>query len=137
MPDMGRLVLWGFGVLCECGEAVFVSRDGFLPRLLKEVPPKPPPFSVGELGPWSEPATAKQNRDARVALASMVSWLAAHEEWVARELGPEWRRMCLEARGKASPIPADALAEAWRRLGSRICSLESGLNACVAPVSGS
>lgn len=135
MPGVGRLMLWGFGVLCACGEAVFVPRDGFLPRLLKVSPPEPP-FRVGDLGPWREPTTAEQNRDVRVALASVAGWLASHEDWVVRELGPGWRRECLEARGKASPIPADALAEAWRRLGARICSLESGLNACVAPVSG-
>jgi hypothetical protein len=122
-------------VLCECGAAVYVPRDGFLPRLLK-VSPSRLPFLARDLGPWREPTSPEQNRDVRVALASVASWLASHEDWVVRELGPGWRRECLEARRKASPIPADALAEAWRRLGSRIRSLESGLNACVAPVSG-
>jgi hypothetical protein len=135
MQGAGRLVLWGFGVLCECGEAVFVARDGFSPRLLEATPPKSA-FRAQELGPWREPATAEQNRDARVVLVSLAGWLAGHEEWVARELGTGWRRTCLEARGKASPVAADALAAAWRRLGSRIGALDSGLNACLAPVSG-
>ena len=135
VPGVGHLVLWGFGVLCACGEAVFVARDGFSPRLL-DAAPRGPAFQVRDLGPWRIPTTAQQNRDALVALASVAEWLAGHEEWVGRELGSGWRRTCLEARGKASPVPADALATAWRRLGSRICSLDSGLNDCGAPVSG-
>jgi hypothetical protein len=97
MQGAGRLVLWGFGVLCECGAVVFVAGDGFSPCLLEATPPKSV-FRARASGPWREPATAEQNRDARVVLAS--------------------------------------LAAALMRLGSRICALDSGLNACLAPVSG-
>ena len=135
VPGGGRLALWRFGVLCECGAAVFIPRDGFAPRIL-EVAPARPPFRAQDLGPWREPATAEERRAARAGLVSLAGWLAGHEEWVVRELGPGWRRECLEARRKASPVPADALATAWRRLGSRIRSLDSGFNACSAPVSG-
>jgi hypothetical protein len=131
----GRLVMWGFGVLCECGEAVFVPRDGFAPRLLEAAPARPA-FRVQDLGPWREPTTGAEQQGAREVLVSMADWLARHEEWVAREMGPGWRHTCLEARRKASPVPADALASAWWRLGSRIRSLDSGFNACTAPVSG-
>lgn len=135
LPGEGRLVMWGFGMLCECGEAVFVPRDGFAPRLLDGAPARPP-FRAQDLGPWHEPATEEERRGARAVLVSLAEWLARHEEWVAEELGPGWRRTCLEARRKASPVPAEALASAWWRLGSHIRSLDSGFNACTAPVSG-
>lgn len=135
LPGGGRLMLWGFGVLCECGEAVFVPRDGFSPRILEAAPARPA-FRACELGPGREPSTAEERRAARAGLVSLAGWLAGYEEWVALELGPGWRRTCLEARRKAAPVAPEALATAWRRLGSRIRSLDSGFNACNAPVAG-
>ncbi len=135
LPGGGRLVMWGFGVLCECGQAVFVPREGFAPRLL-DAAPSMTVFCARELGPWREPVTEEEQREARAVLVALAGWLAGHEEWVARELGPTWRRGCLEARRKAPPVPADALASAWWRLGSRIRALNCGFNACTAPVSG-
>jgi hypothetical protein len=135
LPGEGRLALWGFGVLCECGEAVFVPRDGFAPRLLDAAPAQPA-FRAQDLGPWRQPATEEERRGARAVLVSLAGWLANHEEWVARERGLPWRRTCLEMRRKASPVPAEALASAWWQLGSRIRSLDSGFNVCTAPVSG-
>jgi hypothetical protein len=135
LPGSERLVMWGFGVLCECGQAVFVPRDGFLPRLLDAAPARPA-FRAEELGPWREPVTEEEQRGARAVLVSLAEWLAGHEEWVAREVGHTWRRGCLEARRKASPVAAEALASAWRQLGVRIRALDCGFNACTAPVAG-
>lgn len=135
LPGGGRLALWGFGVLCGCGQEVFVPRDGFTPRLLDRAPARLP-FQAGELGAGREPVTAEEQRAARAALVLLAEWLAGHEEWVAGELGPGWRRTCLEARRKAPPVLADALAAAWRRLGLSIRSLDSGFDTCTAPASG-
>ncbi|MFP2924657.1 hypothetical protein ACLESO_05455 [Pyxidicoccus sp. 3LG] len=135
LPGGGRLVMWGFGVLCECGEAVFVPRDGFKPRLL-DAAPAGPVFRAQDLGPWREPATSEERRTVRAGLVVLAGWLAGHEEWVADALGSTWRRRCLEVRGKASPVAPDALATAWRRLASRIRSLDSGFTACSTPSFG-
>ncbi|MCP3101349.1 hypothetical protein LZ198_20965 [Myxococcus sp. K15C18031901] len=135
LPGGGRLFLWGFGALCECGEAVFVPRDGFSPRWL-ECAPAGPAYRACELGTGRPPATEVERREVRRRLAELAAWLAGHEEWVAREVGPDWRRACLESRRRAPLVAAEALAEAWSRLGSRIRSIDSGFNACVAPGSG-
>ncbi|MCP3142569.1 hypothetical protein [Pyxidicoccus xibeiensis] len=135
LPGGGRLVMWGFGVLCECGEAVFVPRDGFTPRLLDAAPAQPV-FRAQDLGSWREPATAPERRAAREGLATLAGWLAGYEAWVVEEVGLEWRRTCVEVRRKASPVAPDTLSSAWRRLASRVRSLDSGFNVCAAPGTG-
>ncbi|MCE9667215.1 hypothetical protein LY474_05245 [Myxococcus stipitatus] len=135
LPEGGRLFLWGFGALCECGEAVFVPRDGFTPRWLERAPAGPA-YRACDLGSGRAPVTDVERREVRRGLAGLSAWLAGHEEWVAREVGPDWRRACLRERRRAPPVPAEALGEAWARLGSRIRSLDSAFNACVAPGSG-
>ncbi|HZI15499.1 MAG TPA: hypothetical protein VE153_34325, partial [Myxococcus sp.] len=82
LPDGGRLALWGFGVLCGCGQQVFVPRDGFTPRLL-DTSLSSLPFQAAGLGPWHAPVTGDERRAARAALAELAEWLAGHEEWVA------------------------------------------------------
>ncbi|AEI66386.1 hypothetical protein [Corallococcus macrosporus] len=135
LPDGGRLALWGFGALCECGEAIFVPRAGFSPVLLDGVPGRLP-FRAEALGPSRPPTTGHERRALRAGLASLAGWLAEHEDWVAAAVGPAWRRECFEARRKAPPVAADGLASAWRRFASRLRSLDSGFNVCTAPVAG-
>ncbi|WP_163781552.1 hypothetical protein [Myxococcus vastator] len=135
LPGSGRLTLWGFGALCECGEAIFVPRAGFAPVLLDGVPGRLP-FRAEELGPARLPTTGHERRALRAGLASLAGWLADHEDWVSSEVGPSWRRECFEARRKAPPVAADGLASAWRRFASRLRSLDSGFNVCTAPVAG-
>ncbi|WP_426751273.1 hypothetical protein [Myxococcus sp. Y35] len=135
LPEGGRLTLWGFGALCECGEAVFVPRAGFAPVLLDSVPDTLP-FRAEDLGPVRLVSTGPQRRALRAGLVTLASWLAEHEEWVAQELGPSWRRECFAARRKAPPVAAEGLAAAWRRFASRLRSLDAGFNICTAPVSG-
>lgn len=135
LPGDGRLALWGFGALCECGEAIFVPRAGFAPVLLDGGPGRLP-FRAEELGPVRLPTTGVERRALRAGLALLAGWLAEHEDWVASEMGPSWRRECFEARRKAPPVQADGLASAWRRFASRLRSLDSGFNVCTAPVAG-
>ncbi len=135
LPEGGRLTLWGFGALCECGEAVFIPRAGFVPVLLDAVPDKLPYRAEG-LGPVRPVSSGPERRASRAALVSLASWLAAHEEWVARELGPSWRRECFAARRKAPLVAMEGLAAAWRRFASRLCSLDSGFNVRTAPETG-
>ncbi|WP_434345034.1 hypothetical protein ACN6A1_21720 [Myxococcus virescens] len=135
LPDGGRLTLWGFGALCECGEAIFVPRAGFAPVLLEGVPGRLP-FRAEELGPARSPTTGHERRALRAGLASLAGWLAEHEDWISSEMGPSWRRECFGARRKAAPVAADGLALAWRRFASRVRSLDSGFNVCTAPVAG-
>lgn len=131
----GRLSLWGFGALCECGQAVFVPRDGFAPRWLAHAPARPA-FQASELGPWRAPATAGERREVHQCLVELAEWLAGHEDWVLREVGLDWRRACVASRRKASPVPPEALAAAWWRLGARIRSLGCEFEACGASAAG-
>lgn len=131
LPDGGRLSLWGFGALCECGQAVFVPRDGFTPRWLERAP-EGPAYRACELGTWRAPASVEERREVRRSLTGLAEWFAGHEDWVAREVGLEWRRACVAARRKAPPVPPETLAAAWWRLGTRIRSLDLGFNGCGA-----
>ncbi|WP_002639203.1 hypothetical protein [Myxococcus hansupus] len=135
LPEGRRLSLWGFGALCECGEAVFVPRSGFMPVLL-DTAPGALPFRAEDLSPPRIPTTGRERRALRAGLVSLAGWLASHEEWVSQEMGASWRRTCFAARRKAPPVAADALAVSWRRFASRLRSLDAGFTVCTAPVSG-
>jgi hypothetical protein len=129
LPEGGAFTLWGFGVLCHvCGEAIYVPREGFTPRLVDAARLVAPVFQAEGLGPLRPPATASECEAARLAVVALARGLAGYEAWVQEAVGLEWRHTCLAARRKASPVPAEALPVAWRRLAARIASLETVLN---------
>lgn len=131
------LTLWGFGALCHVeGEAVFVPRDGFAPRLVEAPRVAWPVFQSAGLGPLREPSTPRERGAARTVLAVLADWLAGHEEWVREVVGLEYRRECLETRRKASPVPVEALPLAWRRVAARVRALEPAVNDFSASVLG-
>ncbi|QAT86413.1 hypothetical protein EJ065_4871 [Corallococcus coralloides] len=133
--DGGRLTLWGFGALCEsCGGAIFVPRDGFVPRWVEDA--RGPAFRVEDVGVRRDVATGSERRAARAGLARLADWLAEYEAWVARDVGLAWRRECLAARRKASPIPAEELSTAWRRLAVRVRATDAAVQHHAAPMSG-
>ncbi|RKH57864.1 hypothetical protein [Corallococcus aberystwythensis] len=135
LPDGGRLTLWGFGALCDaCGGAIFVPRDGFVPRWVEGACGQA--FRVEDVGVRRDAATGPERRAARAGLALLADWLAEYEAWVARDVGLAWRRECLAARRKASPIPAQELSTAWRRLAVRVRATDASVQHHVAPMTG-
>jgi hypothetical protein len=132
LPDGGRLSLWGFGALCDaCGAAIFVPRDGFVPRWVDDACGTA--FRVEDVGVRRDVATGPERRAARAGLAMLADWLADYEAWVARDVGLSWRRECLAARRKASPVAAEDLSTAWRRLAARVRATDASVQQHVAP----
>jgi hypothetical protein len=139
LPGGGAFTLWGFGALCHvCGEAVYVPRDGFSPALVDEARVAWPVFQASGLGgALREPATACEHQAARIAVVALADWLAGYEEWVVQSMGSGWRHECIAARRKASPVPVELLAAAWRRLAERVGALEQPVvDEASSPVSG-
>ncbi|HEX8434845.1 hypothetical protein [Archangium sp.] len=139
LPGEGAFTLWGFGALCRvCGEAVYVPRDGFSPALVDEARVAWPVFQASGLGgALHEPTAPCEHHAARVAVVALASWLAGYEEWVVETMGSGWRHECLAARRKASPVPVETLAAAWRRLAERVVALEQPVvDEASAPVFG-
>lgn len=137
LPRGGALKLWGFGLLCDdCEEAVYFSRDGFTPRLVKVAEVRWPVFQAAGLGAMSEPRTFQERSATRLAVVTVAEWFARHEEWVAAEVGSQWRHTCLAERRKAAPVRAEELAESWWRLAVRARALEFAVNDDIAPVAG-
>lgn len=135
LADGGRLTLWGFGALCDmCGAAIFVPRDGFVPRWVERTCGSV--FRVEDVGPRRDAASGAERRAARAGLALLADWLAEYEAWVARDVGLAWRRECLAARRKASPIPAEELSNAWRRMAVRVRATDAGVQHHAAPMTG-
>ncbi|RKG68210.1 hypothetical protein D7W79_34465, partial [Corallococcus exercitus] len=127
--------LWGFGTLCDvCGAAIFVPRDGFTPRWVEGA--RGNAFRVEDVGVRRDAATGPERRAARAGLALLADWLAEYEAWVARDVGLAWRRECLAARRKTSPIPAEELSIAWRRLAVRVRATDASVQHHVAPMTG-
>lgn len=131
------LTLWGFGALLHAwGESVFVSREGFSPRLVDASAVAWPVFQAAGLGAVREPCTPREAAVARGAACVLMEWLAGHEEWVVAMEGLAYRRECMAERRKAPPVPVEALPEAWRRLAARVRALEPVVNEFTAPAAG-
>ncbi|PTL78206.1 hypothetical protein [Vitiosangium sp. GDMCC 1.1324] len=139
LPGGGALTLWGFGALCRvCGECVYVPRDGFAPSLVEEGRVAWPVFEAAGLGARRDPLTPRECSAARAAVVGLAGWLAGYEEWVVALMGAGWRHECVAARSrKASPVPVERLAMAWRQLAGRIEALERQVvNESFAPLAG-
>lgn len=131
------LTLWGFGALLRAwGESVFVSREGFSPRLVDASAVAWPVFRSADLGVLHEPRTPREYGVAREAVGLLMEWLAGHEEWVVAEEGLEYRRACVADRRKAPLVSVEALPAAWRHLASRVGALEPVVNDFTAPAIG-
>ncbi len=131
------LTVWGFGALLRAwGEAVFVSREGFSPRLVDASAVAWPVFQAEALGALREPHTPREQGATLGGLAVLSEWLAGYEEWVAAVAGLAYRRECLAERRKAPPVPVEALPMAWRHLASRVRALEPVVNDFVSPAVG-
>lgn len=137
LPRGGVLKLWGFGLLCDdCDEAVYFARDGFTPRLVKVAEVRWPVFQAEGLGAMREPRTFEERRATRLAVVTVAEWFARHEEWVAAQVGMQWRHACLAERRKAPPVRAEELSDAWWRLAVRTRALEFAVNDDTALVFG-
>lgn len=131
------LTLWGFGALLHAwGESVFVSREGFSPRLVDASAVAWPVFQAAGLGALREPRTPREQGASRVALVVLSEWLAGHEEWVAAVAGLAYRRECVAERRKAPAVPVEALPGAWRQLAARVRALAPVVNEFTAPAVG-
>lgn len=137
LPRGGVLKLWGFGLLCDDGDgAFFFARDGFAPRLVEPSGVKWPVFQAEGLGATREPLTFEERRATRHAVVTVAEWFARHEEWVAEQVGKQWRHTCLAERRKAPPVRAEQLADAWWRLAMHTRALELVVHEHIAPAVG-
>ena len=137
LADGGRLTLWGFGALCDtCGASLFVPRDGFVPRWVEGPGAGASAFRAEDVGVRRDAASGPERRAVRAGLALLADWLADYEAWVARDVGLDWRRECLAARRKASPVPAEELSVAWRRMAVRVRATDAVVQHRVAPMTG-
>lgn len=134
----GSLKLWGFGALCEGGEAaVFIARAGFTPRLVDVACMEWPIFDAERLHSAYEPVTFQQQRACRASVAVLAEWLARYEQWVADGVGLSWRSACFAERRKAPPISPEQLTAAWWRIATRASACDFTMNdELVAPSAG-
>ena len=124
LGEGGALTVWGFGVVRHTGAAcVYVPRSSFHPLLLDAGCLEQPVFQAEELGVPRWPTSFEECSWARCTLVALARWLALHEEWVTERLGPTWRCECLAALKKTPPLPAEGLAQAWRRWAERVETL--------------
>ncbi|RKG73941.1 hypothetical protein D7V88_35645, partial [Corallococcus terminator] len=93
-------------------------------------------FRAEDVGVRREAATGPERRAVRAGLAMLADWLADYEAWVARDVGLSWRRECLSARRKASPVAAEELSNAWRRMAVRVRATDAGVQHRTAPIFG-
>jgi hypothetical protein len=134
----GSLKLWGFGVLCEGGDAaVFIARDGFTPRLVDVASMEWPVFEAERLQAASAPLTFQEQRACRASVAVLAEWLARYEQWVADGVGLSWRSECFSERRKAPAVSPGQLAAAWWRISARVRACDFTMNdELVAPSAG-
>ena len=117
--------LWGSGIFVgNMREGIFLNRFAFEPRCVAH-------HAVA----WQEPAQLRRCPrywdDTR--LAQMCSWVAAYEDWVARECGVTYRRVCL-AGFTDSVSQAERIAPEWAALAALLRGSDHhaplGLSAC-------
>ncbi|MFA8019263.1 hypothetical protein [Bremerella cremea] len=116
------VVLRGFGAFY--GEhslgGIFISRNTFAPRYLRQAMLDSPPWSDTDLPP--SPVSTIDNRQRSVRLTlGMIEWIAQYETDVASRLGLAYREATLIAwnNRKHAIIPACQFASAWHALAER------------------
>jgi hypothetical protein len=112
-----RLILAGFGLFYSRAGlgALYLARQRFSPCLLRRAAFPAPCWKVHAVPPHRPPETAREWERARLLMSQALSWTAAYEEWVWREIGPDHRRRCVADWFKQT-VPAETMAAEWRAL---------------------
>lgn len=116
--ETARIHLWGFGVVWqEPDAACYVNRYQFRPIFV--------PADLLQHSIWSpeplmtNPAGSGCGRRLIAQLASICSFAAAYEQWVAASQGEGYRARILQ-EWEQTIVSADQFASAWRELADRL-----------------
>ena len=128
----GSIFLWGFGAMYAepAIGGVFVRRYGFAPRLCARESAVGI-FTPEQLGPLTNPVSARDHQRLRTLLSRLVGWFARYEHWIAENFGTVYREHCLASRGKPNVVSARDMAKDWERVAkkSRRFRVSNGVSA--------
>ncbi len=113
-----RIVLRGFGVFCgdDRWGGMFIHRFKFEPKLCVETD-LVDAWASSDL-PGLEFPRPNQITSCKRLLLTLTDWIRSYETWIARQLGPVYRRSTLRdwaPEGK-EVFAAEQMASAWRML---------------------
>lgn len=115
----GELALWGFGLLAPGagidGAPLYVNRFCCEPRLTA---PGLDPLTVWQpqhLGALRPPGSPGAWQAALAALAGVMRWIIAYEQWVTALAGPAYRRDCLAGWPRAVCAAGEVIPQ-WEAL---------------------
>jgi hypothetical protein len=120
-----RLTLWGWGmwIASEPIGSLFIRRARFAASWCAVAHLAPGAWCERDLAPLLANAQPAGECALRL-LQSAVTWIADYEAWIAAQVGSAYRISIVDAypqrRHCKDIIPADGIAEAWRRLDNRL-----------------
>ena len=121
MPNDRCVVLRGFGVFyCDiCFGGVFLPRYEFRPKYTTKSTLDLPPWADTDLPEFEEP-NESHHKSCMTLARGLIDWIHDYEFNIVDALGIEYRQSMLEDwdNGKRSLVPAEAMAQAWKMLGS-------------------
>jgi hypothetical protein len=113
-----QLVLWGFGFFFGLASSggMFLRRYEFNPvwAAIQELPAIV--WCADALPVFHAPQSPRECRWTQRLLTAAVKWIAGYEQWVLDSVGIDYRRSCLRQWHKKA-VPAELVADAWRRIG--------------------
>lgn len=113
--DGSELRLWGFGLYYTegVGGGLYVGRQEFYPRLVREMPGGV--WKPSHLPGTPRPRTPEEHAAGRALLGGALSRVAAYERWVREEFGPVHREWCV-ATWRRATVTAGEMPGQWERL---------------------
>ncbi|MFT4039790.1 MAG: hypothetical protein QM692_16540 [Thermomicrobiales bacterium] len=118
----GELALWGFGLLApgfgSDGAPLYVNRFCCEPRQTAAGLDPLRVWRPQQLGALHTPGSPDDWQDALAALAGVMRWIVAYEQWVSAEAEPAYRAGCL-ARWPRAVCAAGEVVPRWEELAAR------------------
>lgn len=132
IADRGVLTVWGWGaVLHDDDSGLLLERQHFHPVLIPTVADV---YALSTRRPTGSPASPLACQQAAEKLAALAAGMAAHEHWIAAELGLAYRQRTIDGWDKLRRTGFDAagMAAGWHAIAERCAALHSELHALAA-----
>lgn len=117
-PDC-QIALWGFGMFYGDAQigGIFLKRYEFRPKLATVPHLSSYCINQAEAPPTRSPRTPDEAARATSLSAAALHWISQYEQWIALNVGLDYRQHCIDKwqRAKQS-IAAEAVATSWQEL---------------------